>query len=141
MFRNGRREDTLLQRMSLWKLVTWGWLEKGNFDGLKYITLDFSTRIEENTKLCGWIRHKKLMDESYNFLTGVDMARKFGRKGKRRCVGLREFTIRGLVLDTETKSAFQFWFGEENVSFVEEISPRGRRRRQIPSVTCRMIAL
>ncbi len=120
-------------------MVTWGWLGKGCLDGLKYITLDFSKR--RNTGGLG--KNAKIAREVYRFLAGVDMARKhgMGMERVRRCVGLREFTIRGIQVDEDSKDSFRFWFGE-NVSFVEGMKPlRGVRKRQIPCVTCKFQTL
>ncbi len=119
--------------------MAWGWLGKGCFDSLKYITLDFSTRTEQKGK--GWVESEKMGMEIYRFLTGVDMARKHGMELEgeriRRCTKLREFTIRGVEIGEETQETFRFWFGE-NVSFVEGLRPiRSKRKRQIPSVTCK----
>ncbi len=127
--------------MKCWKVVAWGWLEKGYFDGLKYITLDFSTKTEMGN--LGWVKNLKMSAEIHRFLIGVDMARRHGmeiggEKRIRRCIGLREFTIRGVEVDEDTREGLRFWFGE-NVSFVEGMRPlRGVRKRQIPSITCKM---
>ncbi len=119
--------DNLLE---CWQTVSWGWLEKGCFDGLKYVTLDFSTRNDEGR--LGWVKSGKLSSEVYRFLTGVDMARKHGMGWSRskRGLELREFSIRGVEVDEDTQDSFRFWFGE-NVRFVEGIRiDFPRRKRQ-----------
>ncbi len=85
-----------------------------------------------------------MTSEIYRFLTGVDMARKHGilvgKERVKRCIGLREFTIRGVEFDEDAKDSFRFWFGE-NVGFVEGKTLLRRKgkagKRQIPSVTCK----
>ncbi len=117
-------------------------MEKGYFDNLKYITLDFTPRKSHGRgkyRRLGWTRESRLMSETYRFFTNVDMARRHGIKGSdnKRCIRLRELTIIGVALDENTEDAFRFWFAG-NVRFVKEVWSLGSQHHRIPSVSCLM---
>ncbi len=127
-----------------WEVVAWKWLRTGVFDNVKYVTLDFGTGSMPD--VAAWIRNKEMSEKVYRFLTGVDMARKHGisldGKRVRRCVALRGFAIRGVTLDEEMKSQFEFWFGND-FTFMEERAGtvcwgHHTATRLSPSIMCEM---